>query len=199
MSGDEFERFREYIREFKRVEEEDGELVTEEEDESPISVVEPSFEEPEDELERFKESMERLERREEVKRLALLGKPEMMEYGIPPSGQTIVAQALAPQLGSDIVVLREGKVDMRRFSIISEKEARAISYFFIRGYVHKVRFWRHYVENFLNLAVSVGGVGRKQLIEMQRATQSLGGGREEEEQLSWIERHITKRGKAKED
>ena len=198
------EEFKEFIESLKMEEEEETLEEVEEEDavlEEPVEEEEAEAEEQTPEpFTSFVEKLEKREKEEEAKRLALLGKPETAEYGIPPSGQTIVAQALAPQLGSDIVTLQKGKVDMRRFSILGEKEMRAIAYFLIRGYEHNVKFWRLYVENFLNLAVSVGGVGRKQLIEMQKATQSLGGiGGEEEEKLSWIERHITKRGEAKKD
>ena len=195
------EKFKEFIESLKMEEEEETLEEAEEEDavlEEPVE--EEAEEQTPEPFTSFVEKLEKREKEEEAKRLALLGKPETAEYGIPPSGQTIVAQALAPQLGSDIVTLQKGKVDMRRFSILGEKEMRAIAYFLIRGYEHNVKFWRLYVENFLNLAVSVGGVGRKQLIEMQKATQSLGGiGGEEEEKLSWIERHITKRGEAKKD
>jgi len=195
------EEFKEFIESLKMEEEEETLEEAEEEDavlEEPVE--EEAEEQTPEPFTSFVEKLEKREKEEEAKRLALLGKPETAEYGIPPSGQTIVAQALAPQLGSDIVTLQKGVVDMRRFSILGEKEMRAVAYFLIRGYVHGVRFWRHYVEHFLNLAVSVGGVGRKQLIEMQKATQSLGGiGGEEEEKLSWIERHITKRGEAKKD
>ena len=203
------EKFSEYIKRLG-MEEKEEETVEEEAPSPSEEIEEEKEEEGESEglaLEEiakeppsFESFIRGLEEKEKAKRLALLVKPETAEYGMPPSGQTVVAQALAPQLGSDIVTLQKGIVDMRRFSILDEKEMRAIAYFLIRGYVHGVRFWKHYVEHFLNLAVSVGGVGRKQLIEMQRATQSLGGmGGEEEEKLSWIERHITKRGEAKKD
>jgi len=196
------EKFKEFIESLKRMEEEEELLEKAEEEDAVLEepVEEEAEEQPAETFTSFVEKLEKREKEEEAKRLALLGKPETAEYGIPPSGQTVVAQALAPQLGSDIVTLQKGVVDMRRFSILGEKEMRAVAYFLIRGYVHGVRFWRHYVEHFLNLAVSVGGVGRKQLIEMQKATQNLGGiGGEEEEKLSWIERHITKRGEAKKD
>ena len=119
-------------------------------------------------------------------------------------GQT-VATNLSSQLGSDTKVLSEGEYDMRRLSNLDDALIAVISYFSWRGGGQKfissggetktrrgVGFWRHIVESYLNLPISKGGMGRRQLIEMQRA--SLGvPNQPEPEPPGWLGRNLTQR------
>jgi len=119
--------------------------------------------------------------------------PEPPDLTLP--GQT-VATNLSAQLGSDAKVLSLGEFDMRRLSYIDEQQLQALAYFSWRG--QKVRFWKHIVDQVLNLSVSIKGLGRKQLIEMQRASTGAPSPLPEEER-SWFERHILRRGKKEEE
>jgi len=80
-------------------------------------------------------------------------------------GPEIVASSLAPQLGSDSTALSSGKVDMRRFSVIEERDLPFLIYASIRA--KKSRVWARLYDEFLNLRVSVGGRGRKDIIRME--------------------------------
>jgi len=106
------------------------------------------------------------------------------------AGGTIVAQNLSPQLGTDAKDLAKGGVDMRRLSVIDNKLQAAIAYFSWRG--KKVRFWNHIVEQYLNTSPSIGGLGRRQLIQMQSASSGIQP-TEEVEKPGWLARNITNR------
>jgi len=107
------------------------------------------------------------------------------------TGGTIVAQNLSPQLGTNPTELAKGGFDMRRLSIIDIKLQAALAYFSWRG--KKVKFWNHIVEYYLNSAPSVGGVGRRQLIQMQQATTPGAAVTEELEKPGWLQRNILNR------
>ena len=110
-------------------------------------------------------------------------------------GPEIVASSLAPQLGSDSTVLSQGKVDMRRFSVIDEKDMPFLIYASIRGIKSPV--WKNLYDEFLNLKISVGGRGRRDIIRMEGVSKAglpddsgMGGG----SQPGFFERNITDRG-----
>lgn len=118
-------------------------------------------------------------------------KPEQTSLTEPPMGGTVVAQSLAPQLGSDAVTLKTGQVDMRRFSKIEKTQLMPLAYLSWRG--KKVRFWKHFVEQFENRAVAIDGYRSRQLIQMESAAT----GKpvvEELEKPGWVGRNITHRG-----
>jgi len=122
------------------------------------------------------------------------------------TGQTVVASNLSPQLGSDTTTLQKGIFDMQRLGIISQELQMALAYFIWRGGGQKfidnkgqirtrkgVKFWRHMTGLILNLSPAVKGVGRKQLIEMQRATTPGAPPAPEPERPGWVGRNITER------
>lgn len=107
-------------------------------------------------------------------------------------GPEIVATTLAPQLGSDRLHLSRGKFDMRKLSVIEEKDIPLLIYAKLRG--RKSRVWRTIYNEFLCLRVSVGGRGRKDIIRMEGV--SKGGLPEipvELEKPGWLERNIFNR------
>jgi len=83
-----------------------------------------------------------------IQRFLRQPKREVQEAPLPPPGGTVVAEALAAQLGSDAVTLGTGKVDMRRLSNVNSKQLMPLLYFMNRG--KKVRFWKEFVDNFLS-------------------------------------------------
>jgi hypothetical protein len=123
------------------------------------------------------------------------------------TGGTVVATNLSPQLGSDTTTLQEGEFDMQRLGIIDEKQHMALAYFIWRGGGQKfvdnvgnvrtrkgIKFWRHITKLILNLSPAVKGIGRKQLIEMQRATTPGAPPQAEPERPGWFGRNLTDRG-----
>lgn len=110
----------------------------------------------------------------------------------PPSAGTVVAQELVPQMGSDNVHLVKQIIDQRKFAVLSEPTQAALGYFQYRAVVDKVRFWEHVVEWELNTTPSVGGLGRRQVIQ---TIQAASGGRPVEvaEKPNVLSRNITNR------
>jgi hypothetical protein len=80
-------------------------------------------------------------------------------------GPEVVATSLAPQLGSETGFLAQGKVDMRKLSVIEERDIPMLIYAKVRG--KKSPVWDLIADSFLNLKVSVGGRGRKDIIRME--------------------------------
>ena len=122
------------------------------------------------------------------------------------TGQTVVASNLSPQLGSDTTKLMEGEFDMQRLGIITQELQMALAYFIWRGGGQKyddgtgkirtrkgVKFWSHMTKLVLNLSPAVKGIGRKQLIEMQRATTPGAPPAPEPSEPGWLGRNVTQR------
>lgn len=107
-------------------------------------------------------------------------------------GPEVVATTLAPQLGSDPLYLGQGKFDMRKLSFIDEKDIPMLIYAAIRG--KKSRVWKDIADNFLNLKVSVGGRGRRDIIRMEGVSRSgLPDYPTDYEKPGWFERNFTQR------
>jgi len=107
-------------------------------------------------------------------------------------GPEVVASTLAPQLGTDATELARGRADMRRLSVIEERDIPFLIYAKIRG--RKTRVWDMVYDMYLNLKVSVGGRGRKDIIRMEGVAR--GGLPEiaaEFQKPGWIQRNITQR------
>lgn len=108
-------------------------------------------------------------------------------------GPEVVATTLAPQLGSNAQHLGRGDFDMRKLSVIEQKDIPLLIYSKIRG--KKSTAWAGIYDEFLNLQVSVGGRGRRDIIRMEGVSK---GGLPEMEPTSeskpgWIERNVFKR------
>ena len=107
-------------------------------------------------------------------------------------GPAVVASSLAPQLGSDRADLMHGKTDMRRLTVLTGPEVPFLLYAKIRS--EKSRVWGLIYEELLNLKVSIGGRGRRDIIRMEGV--SKGGMAQVEAEIEkpgWLSRNITDR------
>jgi len=133
-----------------------------------------------------------LERKSRVRDIRQSSKPPETAEEAMMMGGTRVAENLSPQLGSDATTLTKGTFDMRRLSIITPELQAALAYFMWRG--KKVRFWHHICDSYLNLAPSISGTGRRQLIDMQRAAMGAPPpAMTSEEKPGWLGRNISDR------
>ena len=125
------------------------------------------------------------------------------EYELPPSapvdrGPEVVATTLAPQLGSDTEYLSRGGFDMRKLSIINERDVPLLIYAKIRG--KKSASWKSIYEEFLALQVSIGGRGRRDIIRMEGVSKGgLPDTYAEDNKPGWLSRNITDRDWKKRD
>lgn len=106
-----------------------------------------------------------------------------------------VESNLGPQLGSDQVDLNVGSMDIRRLGVLDRQLIMPMLYCKIRALRGSTTF--EVVRNeVLNMNISIGGRGRRDLIRMQVA--SRGGGVNVESEIednkpSWIQRNVTDR------
>jgi len=104
-------------------------------------------------------------------------------------GAAIVASSLAPQLGSDRNDVVRGRTDMRRLSVVKESELPFFIYAKLRS--RKSKVWATIHEELLNMKVSVGGRGRRDIIRMEGV--SKGGMVSVESEIrepGWIARNV---------
>ncbi len=87
------------------------------------------------------------------------------EEGMMETGASVVASALAPQLGTDAIDLGKGRFDMRRLSVIRNTDIGLLLYAKIKS--RKSRVWKTIYDELLNLRVSVDGRGRRDIIRME--------------------------------
>lgn len=120
---------------------------------------------------------------------------------------TTVAKALAPQMGSDPKHLGKQEIDQRKFAVLNEYTQAALAYFNWRGggqpYKTRkgeiktrrgIRFWRNLVDWELNTSPSLGGLGRRQVIQTVAAAAGVGKGvLEVAERPNVLSRNITQR------
>jgi len=118
------------------------------------------------------------------------------EYA-PEAAVDVVGQSLAPQLGSDAEFLAQGRVDMRKLSVIEKADIPFLLYARIKG--KKWGTWKLIHDYLLNIYVSVGGRGRKDIIRMEGVSKGGLPPEPEPEQPSWIARNILRRKPRVED
>ncbi len=109
------------------------------------------------------------------------------------SGSGLTGSPLAEQLGSDPIDLGKGRFDMRRLTIISESDKGLLLYAKIKS--RKSRVWKTIYDEILNLNVSLGGRGRRDIIRMEAV--SKGGTAAVESEIikpGLFARNIYKRG-----
>ena len=110
-------------------------------------------------------------------------------------------ESLAPQLGTDPIEIGAGKVDMRRLTIIGGDKMGAVLYAAVRA--RSSPTWATVLDWYMNVNVSIGGRGRRDIIRMEQV--SRGGSVNVEGELaaakpeSWISRNITSRNWKKEE
>jgi len=100
---------------------------------------------------------------------------------------------LAAQLGSDIIDLKTGKVDMRRLSKTGPIDKAWIAYFIMLEPEEGGDFARQFCNNFLNLAVSEDGWRVNKMIQMEGAAQGSPTVGDLVKRPGWLARHTTKR------
>lgn len=107
-------------------------------------------------------------------------------------GPEVVATTLAPQLGSSTTYLGRGEFDMRKLSVIGEKDISLLIYAKIRG--KKSKTWATIYDEFLNLQVGVNGRGRRDIIRMEGVSKGgLPDLSAEMEKPGWFSRNVTDR------
>ena len=105
-------------------------------------------------------------------------------------------ESLAPQLGTDPIEIGAGKVDMRRLTIIGGDKMGAVLYAAVRS--RSSPTWATVLDWYMNVNVSIGGRGRRDIIRMEQV--SRGGSVNVEGELaaakpeSWIQRNVVNRG-----
>jgi len=102
-------------------------------------------------------------------------------------------ESLGNQIGTDPIDMSQGRVDMRRLSIIDGSKVGAVLYSAVRARTSPT--WATVLEWYLNINVSVGGRGRRDLLRAESA--SRGGSLNVDTEIvkpdSFIERNITNR------
>ncbi len=89
----------------------------------------------------------------------------MYPGGMMDTGASVVASALAPQLGTDPKDLARASFDMRRLTVIRREDIGLLIYAKIKS--RKSRVWGDIRNELLNLNVSVDGRGRRDIIRME--------------------------------
>jgi hypothetical protein len=119
--------------------------------------------------------------------------PQLTSPDIPVDrGPEVVATTLAPQLGSDASHLSKGNFDMRKLSVINERDIPLLIYADLRGKKNKV--WGRIYESVLNLNVSINGRGRRDIIRMEGVSKGgLPDIQPELERPGWLSRNVTDR------
>ena len=115
------------------------------------------------------------------------------------AGVDVVGQHLAPQLGSDAEYLAKGKIDMRKLSIIQPDDIPLLLYAYIKGYRKGSKTWQELHDYLLNIFVSVGGRGRKDIIRMEGVSKGGLPPEPEPEQPGWFSRNILRKKPQVED
>jgi len=80
-------------------------------------------------------------------------------------GVSIIAKALAAQLGSDQAHLIEQLIDERKFANLEPKVQQSSIYFLYRGEVDKIRFYDFMVNNHLVTSQAMNGLGKRQVLQ----------------------------------
>jgi len=105
-----------------------------------------------------------------------------------------VAKALAPQLGSDPKHLSRQEIDQRKFAVLNEPCQAALGHFYYRAKVDKVRYFDYMLEWELTTTPSIGGLGRRQVIQETAAAAGVGKGvLEVAQKPNVLARNLTKR------
>jgi len=104
-------------------------------------------------------------------------------------------ESLAPQLGTDPIEIGAGKVDMRRLTIIGGDKMGAVLYAAVRA--RSSPTWATVLDWYMNVNVSVGGRGRRDIIRMEQVSRggsvNVEGELEAAKPSSWFQRNLTKR------
>lgn len=94
--------------------------------------------------------------------------PVRLETGYE-TGTEVISKVLVPQMGSDHTYLSQGKIDRRVFAVLNEYEQVSLAHFAYRGEVDDIRYFAFLVDWILTSSPSLGGLGRRQTIELTAA------------------------------
>ena len=94
----------------------------------------------------------------------------------PEDPVVTVAKALAPQMGSDPKHLSKQEIDQRKFAVLNEPCQAAMGHFSYRAKVDKIRYFEEMLEWELSTTPSIGGLGRRQVIQTVAAAAGVGKG-----------------------
>lgn len=92
------------------------------------------------------------------------------EPSMEESGLSILAKALGPQMASELIFLLKGRVDARKLAVLSEPVQASLGHFNYRAHVDKIRYYEWIMDWELASSVSIGGLGRKQIIQTIEAS-----------------------------
>lgn len=108
-------------------------------------------------------------------------------------GATIVAMALAGQLGSAPKYLAKMLIDERKFTYMNDYTLTAYNYLDYRGKIDGIRFWDHFVDWELVGAQGVDGRGSRRALQALANTSGINP-MEKAEKPNVVARNIWKRG-----
>jgi len=113
---------------------------------------------------------------------------------VPEDPIVTVAKALAPQMGSDPKHLSKQEIDQRKFAVLNEPCQAAMGHFNYRAKVDEIRYYDYILAWELNTTPSIGGLGRRQVIQTVAAAAGVGKGiMEVAEKPNVLARNITRR------
>jgi len=114
--------------------------------------------------------------------------------------QSEIGKILVREFGSDLEYKSKGAVDTRRFSNYSKVDVYWQMFFENIPDTMGGRYSKKICEDFRNLNYSVGGGHKKNVIHFQ---DSLSGSKDKKDKVrdsrSWVQKHITQRGKEPEE
>ena len=84
-------------------------------------------------------------------------------------GLSILAKTLGPQMASELIFLLKGRIDHRKLAVLSESVQASMGHFNYRAEVDGIRYFRHIIDWELTSSASIGGLGRRQLIQTLEA------------------------------
>jgi len=109
-------------------------------------------------------------------------------------GVATAVEALGPQMGSDLSHLKAQKIDQRKFAVLNEPCQAAMGHFYYRAMVDEVRYYDWMLAWELNTTPSIGGLGRRQVIQTVAAAAGAGKGVfEVADRPNILARNITRR------
>lgn len=104
------------------------------------------------------------------------------------------ARILVGQFGSDPDKLREGIIDVRRFTNISLIDTLWLSWFMNKSINKGGRFARKFCMEYINLCYSINAQNKKIIVGLQQAVTGTGRSTDKQkDKRNFIERHLTKR------
>lgn len=109
------------------------------------------------------------------------------------------AEVLPRQLGTDPLMIMQGRYDIRRLTNLNKIDVVWISIFNLLDDTEGGEFGRAFAEQYMNLAVSIDGKRSDQIIKMMLAASGGGRAKKKDDTRNFIEKYLTKRGQEPKD